>query len=104
MITYVTRSALFRFPDYTTVRHRDAQIEIYGRLRFGRSDLGVNAARIDRWLERFRRDDDRQPSLTILRHIGLLSDIWHWAMNMRPSTCRQIISPSSTRPPVLSVQ
>jgi len=51
MITYVTRSAVFRFPDYTTMRHRDERIEIYGRLRFGSSDLGVNAARIDRWLK-----------------------------------------------------
>lgn len=53
MITYVTRSAVFRFPDYTTVRHRHARIEIFGRLRFGTSDLGVNAARIDGWLETF---------------------------------------------------
>jgi len=52
MVTYVTRSALFGFPDYTTVRAAGAQLEIYGRLRFGRSDLGVNAARIDRWLAR----------------------------------------------------
>ncbi|RBI75159.1 DUF1499 domain-containing protein [Roseovarius sp. TE539] len=52
-ITYVTRSVLFGFPDYTTVRLSGPQIEIYGRLRFGRSDLGVNAARIDGWLERF---------------------------------------------------
>ena len=51
MITYVTRSAVFRFPDYTTVRHRDTRIEIFGRLRFGQSDIGVNAARIDRWLQ-----------------------------------------------------
>ena len=50
MITYVTRSAFFGFPDYTTIRLAGPQIEIYGRLRFGRSDFGVNAARIDRWL------------------------------------------------------
>ncbi len=55
MITYVTRSAVMGFPDYTTVRRTDGQIELYGRLRFGRSDLGVNAARLDRWLERFRQ-------------------------------------------------
>ena len=48
MITYVTRSLLFGFPDYTTVRAQDGRLEIYSRLRFGRSDLGVNAARIDR--------------------------------------------------------
>lgn len=52
MITYVTRSAVFGFPDYTTVRRVGDQIEIYGRLRFGKSDLGVNAARIDGWLMR----------------------------------------------------
>lgn len=52
MITYVTRSAVFGFPDYTTVRRVGDQIKIYGRLRFGRSDLGVNAARIDGWLMR----------------------------------------------------
>ncbi|MDR9394943.1 MAG: DUF1499 domain-containing protein [Roseovarius sp.] len=53
MVTYVTRSAVFGFPDYTTIRDAGPQVEIYGRLRFGRSDLGVNAARIDRWLARF---------------------------------------------------
>ena len=52
MITYVTRSAVFGFPDYTTVRRVGDQIEIYGRLRFGKSDLGVNAARINGWLMR----------------------------------------------------
>ncbi len=50
MITYVTRSRVFWFPDYTTIRLVGPQIEIYGRLRFGLSDFGVNAARIDRWL------------------------------------------------------
>lgn len=53
MITYVTRSRVFGFPDYTTLRHRDGRIEIWGRLRFGRSDLGVNARRIDGWLQVF---------------------------------------------------
>jgi hypothetical protein len=52
MITYVTRSRVFGFPDYTTVRQSDDMLEIYGRLRFGKSDLGVNAARIERWLDR----------------------------------------------------
>lgn len=53
MITYVTRSRVFGFPDYTTVRQAGPQLEIYGRLRFGGSDLGVNAARIDGWLHSF---------------------------------------------------
>lgn len=50
-ITYVTRSALWGFPDYTTVELRNGQIAILGRLRFGRSDLGVNKARVDGWLK-----------------------------------------------------
>ncbi len=50
MVTYVTRSALWGFPDYTTVARRDGQIVLYARLRFGRSDMGVNARRLDGWL------------------------------------------------------
>lgn len=55
MITYVTRSRVFGFPDYTTVELKDAQIKIHARLRFGRRDMGVNAARVDGWLAAFRR-------------------------------------------------
>lgn len=50
MITYITRSAVFGFPDYTTVRQDGPQITIYGRLRMGYADLGTNAKRIDGWL------------------------------------------------------
>ncbi len=50
IVTYVTRSRVFGFPDYTTVRQDDDRLDIYGRLRFGRSDMGVNADRIDGWL------------------------------------------------------
>lgn len=54
-ITYVTRSKIFGFPDYTTVgiyEGPDGQpvIEAYGRLRYGLSDLGVNANRIKGWI------------------------------------------------------
>ncbi|MEP3639007.1 MAG: DUF1499 domain-containing protein [Paracoccaceae bacterium] len=49
-ITYVTRSAFWGFPDYTTVQLVDDQLRIFARLRFGRSDLGVNRTRIDRVL------------------------------------------------------
>ncbi|MFL4471317.1 DUF1499 domain-containing protein [Tateyamaria armeniaca] len=45
-ITYVTRSKLWGFPDYTTVEYADGVIKLFGRLRFGNSDLGVNAARL----------------------------------------------------------
>lgn len=50
MITYVTRSAFFGFPDYTTMGLRDGQVVIFARARFGKSDLGVNAARLADWL------------------------------------------------------
>ena len=49
-ITYVTRSAAFGFPDYTTVQQDGTTLWLYGRSRFGRSDLGVNKARVARWL------------------------------------------------------
>jgi hypothetical protein len=51
MITYVSRSRVIGFPDYTTVRQTAQGLEIFARLRFGRSDLGVNAARLDRWID-----------------------------------------------------
>lgn len=49
-ITYVTRSLFWGFPDMTTVHAQGGQIRIFARLRFGMSDLGVNAARVTRWL------------------------------------------------------
>lgn len=54
-ITYVSRTALIGFPDYITATVTDAPgggalIEVYGRLRFGRADLGVNARRIKEWV------------------------------------------------------
>lgn len=54
MITYETRSAFWGFPDYTTVKLSQNgpgwNLAIHGRLRFGRSDLGVNRKRIEGWL------------------------------------------------------
>lgn len=50
MVTFVTRSALWGFPDYTTARLQDDTFAIFGRLRFGRGDMGVNEARIKGWL------------------------------------------------------
>ncbi len=50
MITYITRTAVMGFPDYTTIQADEGQLKIYGRLRFGRSDLGVNRNRVDAWL------------------------------------------------------
>ena len=50
MITYVSRTRWMGFPDYTTVQRDGDVLKIYGRLRFGRSDLGVNKARVEGWL------------------------------------------------------
>ncbi|MGH1577062.1 DUF1499 domain-containing protein [Planktotalea sp.] len=50
LVTYITRTRFIRFPDYTTVQQLDGKLAIYGRLRFGRSDLGVNKRRIEGWL------------------------------------------------------
>ena len=49
-ITYVTRSKWIGFPDYTTADLVDGHVRLLARLRFGRSDLGVNAERLERWL------------------------------------------------------
>ena len=45
-VTYITRSQLFGFPDYTTIEHSDGKLRMLARLRFGRSDLGVNGRRL----------------------------------------------------------
>jgi len=50
MITYITRTRVIGFPDYTTVKQDGDQLKIYARLRFGRSDLGVNRDRIEGWI------------------------------------------------------
>jgi len=52
-ITWVTRSALWGFPDYTTAEARADGLYIHARLRFGGDDLGVNADRLRDWLSRF---------------------------------------------------
>lgn len=50
-VTYVTRSKLWGFPDYTTVQFVDGHTRLWGRLRFGRSDLSVNAKRLKVWID-----------------------------------------------------
>ncbi|WP_375690624.1 DUF1499 domain-containing protein [Pseudooceanicola sp. LIPI14-2-Ac024] len=50
MTTYVTRSAFWGFPDYTTVGQRGDRVILYARLRFGRGDFGVNRGRLESWL------------------------------------------------------
>ena len=51
-VTYITRSRLWGFPDFTTVQLHGDQIAIHARLRFGRGDMGVNSARVADWLQR----------------------------------------------------
>jgi uncharacterized protein (DUF1499 family) len=50
MITYVARSKVIGFPDYVTVKQEGDLLKVYSRLRFGRSDLGVNGKRLQGWL------------------------------------------------------
>ncbi|MFD0908877.1 DUF1499 domain-containing protein [Ruegeria arenilitoris] len=50
LITYVTRSRVFGFPDYTTAQQDGDTLRIHGRLRFGRRDFDVNRTRVDGWL------------------------------------------------------
>lgn len=58
MLTFVSRSRVFGFPDLITVKAVDEGVEtklsIAGRPRYGGSDWGVNAARLDRWLQDMR--------------------------------------------------
>lgn len=56
-VTYVTRSKWMGFPDYTTVRRNGPVLELWARSRFGQSDLGVNRARVETWLNRLRDTD-----------------------------------------------
>lgn len=51
-VTYVARTKWVGFPDYITVTYAEGALLILSRLRFGQSDLGVNAARLERVLER----------------------------------------------------
>lgn len=54
--TFVQRTRLMSFPDYITVRAVPAeggsQLYVYSRSRYGRSDFGVNKARVSAWLKK----------------------------------------------------
>ncbi|MGZ9812468.1 DUF1499 domain-containing protein [Pseudoroseicyclus sp. H15] len=56
MITWRTRSALWGFPDFTTARVADGKLSVYGRLRFGKGDMGVNRKRVEHWLAQLEAD------------------------------------------------
>ena len=51
MMTFQTRSAVWGFPDHTTVGVQGDLLVMYGRLKFGKADMGVNKARITDWLQ-----------------------------------------------------
>lgn len=46
-VTFVTRSRVFGFPDYTTLELSNGRLKAYARLRFGQSDMGVNRERLE---------------------------------------------------------
>jgi hypothetical protein len=52
-MTFISRSRMMGFPDYTSVLVEQAgdgaMLLAFARARFGHSDLGVNKARLDRW-------------------------------------------------------
>ncbi len=57
-VTYVTRSRIFAFPDYTTVEAvpdgDGAALILAARQRYGSADMGVNRARVEDWLAQLR--------------------------------------------------
>ena len=54
LTTWITRSRLMGFPDYTTAQLRQTdqgtRLDVFARQRFGENDLGVNTARLRTWL------------------------------------------------------
>ena len=64
LATYVTRTKFLGFPDYTTARQDGDLLKVYARLRFGRSDLGVNGARIASWLSLMGIKESPSPAQT----------------------------------------
>lgn len=62
---YIQRSRLMRFPDTVVVRYFDlpggrSTIALYSRSQLGTSDLGVNRARVERWLDRLAEEASAQ--------------------------------------------
>lgn len=56
---YVQRSALMRYPDTVVAQFFDrpggrSTLALYSRSQIGRSDFGVNRARIERWLGKLK--------------------------------------------------
>jgi len=49
---FVTRSRLWGFPDIAVIWQDGESLHLHSHLVYGRSDLGMNAARVARWFER----------------------------------------------------
>jgi hypothetical protein len=53
-VSYVARSRIMGFPDVISIRlapvEGGTRLEVFSRARFGYSDMGVNAARVARWV------------------------------------------------------
>lgn len=52
LVTFVTRSRIWGFPDISNIWIEGDRIHIRAHLVFGRSDFGVNRARVEGWLAR----------------------------------------------------
>ncbi len=50
-LRFVTRSRVWGFPDVTTVQVIGGQMTVHAHLVYGKSDFGVNKARVLRWLD-----------------------------------------------------
>jgi hypothetical protein len=57
---WVARSKLFNFPDLITAEvtgtDHSSRLILWSRSVYGRSDLGVNRARLERWIAAIRKD------------------------------------------------
>jgi uncharacterized protein (DUF1499 family) len=71
-LRYLVRSRLFRFPDTVNVEiigrpGGEATLALYSRSQIGRSDLGANRRRLERWLQEIDRRAAAQRPLTAER-------------------------------------
>lgn len=58
---YIQRTAYLRFPDTIVVRYFErpegrSTLALYSRAQLGSGDMGVNRARIERWLDKLRKE------------------------------------------------
>jgi hypothetical protein len=56
-IAFVTRSKLWGFPDIALIWSDGMNLHLHSHLVFGSGDLGVNAARVSRWLQALERGE-----------------------------------------------